>query len=163
MIVQWLRHYTLNAGDPRLITGQGTRSIMPQIKSYILQVKTLYAATKKESCVLQLRPGADKYINIFLKIWNYFRNEYVTIYYILFIIIKFLNCNNVIVVYSIYKTIQKKKKRKNINVPQCYMNLGDLQVFIILTLKIFCSLKFFKIKDWKRGKYTHTHHTYMVV
>lgn len=111
MIVQWLRHYTLNAGDPRLITGQGTRSIMPQIKSYILQVKTLYAATKKESCVLQLRPGADKYINIFLKfgiILGMNTLLYITYYSLLLnfsIVIMLLLC-------TVYIRLFKKKKEE---------------------------------------------------
>ena len=32
LLVQWLRLHTPNAGDPVLITGQGTRSHMPQLR-----------------------------------------------------------------------------------------------------------------------------------
>ena len=52
-MVQWLRLNALNARDPGLIPGQGTRSHMPHLK-------ILCAATEKRSHMPQVRPGAVK-------------------------------------------------------------------------------------------------------
>ena len=35
LLVQWLRLHTSNAGDPGLITGQGTRSHTPQLRIFM--------------------------------------------------------------------------------------------------------------------------------
>ena len=66
LVAQWLRLHAPSAGGLGLIPGQGTRSHTPQ-----LRVQMLHAATKNEilnaairrHCMLQLRPGAAKYIN----------------------------------------------------------------------------------------------------
>ena len=50
MVVQWLRLCPSTAGSPGSIPGQGTR--FP------------HASTKDPICVLQLRAGTDKSINI---------------------------------------------------------------------------------------------------
>ena len=54
LVVQWLRPHASSAGGPGLIPGQG-------IRSHMLQTK------KKKSCMLQLRPGTAKEINILKK------------------------------------------------------------------------------------------------
>ena len=51
LVVQWLRLRAPNAGGLGLISGQGSRSYMPQLRV----------------CMLQLRPGAAKRINLFYK------------------------------------------------------------------------------------------------
>ena len=50
LMVQWLRLYGLNAGGPGLITGQGTRSHMSQLRVCVLQqrLKILPVATKTQ-------------------------------------------------------------------------------------------------------------------
>ena len=60
LVVQWLRFYTLNAGDPGLIPGQETRSHMPQLRVCTLQLKILQSAMKIEAHMLQPRPDAAK-------------------------------------------------------------------------------------------------------
>ncbi|TEA41477.1 hypothetical protein DBR06_SOUSAS27010023, partial [Sousa chinensis] len=46
LVVQWLRLCTPNAGGLGLISGQGTRSHMPQLRVPMPQVKILHATTK---------------------------------------------------------------------------------------------------------------------
>ncbi|TEA34995.1 hypothetical protein DBR06_SOUSAS9710069, partial [Sousa chinensis] len=48
LVVQWLRLHAPNAGGPGLISGQGTRSHMLQLRVCMLQLKILHAATKKD-------------------------------------------------------------------------------------------------------------------
>ena len=60
VVVQWLRLHALNAQDPGLIPGQGTRSHMPQLRVLMAQLMTLHLKKKKRSFVLQIRPGAAK-------------------------------------------------------------------------------------------------------
>ena len=47
MVVQWQRLRVPNVGRPRFDPGWGTRSRMPQLRIYMLQLKILRAATKK--------------------------------------------------------------------------------------------------------------------
>ena len=47
MVVQWQRLHVPNVGRPRFDCGWGTRSRMPQLRIYMLQLKILHAATKK--------------------------------------------------------------------------------------------------------------------
>ena len=53
LVVQWLRLYGLNAGGPGLISGQGTRSHMSQLRVCMLQqgIKILPVATKTQQNV----------------------------------------------------------------------------------------------------------------
>ena len=48
LVVQWLRLSGSNAGGPGLISGQGTRSHIPQLRVLILQLKIPQATTKTE-------------------------------------------------------------------------------------------------------------------
>ena len=47
LVVQWLRCNIPNAGHPGSISGQGTRSHMPQLRDYMPQLKVPHAVTKK--------------------------------------------------------------------------------------------------------------------
>ena len=47
LVVQWLRCDIPNAGHPGSISGQGTRSHMPQLRDYMPQLKVPHAVTKK--------------------------------------------------------------------------------------------------------------------
>ena len=60
-MVQWLRLCALNSGGPDSIPGQGTRAHMLQLKDCVC------GNEDPRSCVPQLRPGATKYINMFLR------------------------------------------------------------------------------------------------
>ena len=46
LVVQWLRLHALNAGGPGSIPGQGTRSLMPQLKILHVTTKIPHVATK---------------------------------------------------------------------------------------------------------------------
>ena len=46
LVVQWLRFWALNVRGPNLIPGQGTRSHMPQLRVWKLQLKIPCATTK---------------------------------------------------------------------------------------------------------------------
>ena len=46
LVVQWLRLCTPSAGGPGLISGQGTRSHMPQLRICTPQLKILHAVAK---------------------------------------------------------------------------------------------------------------------
>ena len=44
LLVQWLRIYASSVGGLGLVLGLGTRSHMPQLRVYMLQLKSLLAA-----------------------------------------------------------------------------------------------------------------------
>ena len=46
LVAQWIRLHTPNAGGPRSIPGQGTRSCMLQLRICMPQLRSLHAATK---------------------------------------------------------------------------------------------------------------------
>lgn len=46
LVVPWLRFHNPNAGDPGLISGQGTGSHVPQLRFHVPQLKSPYAATE---------------------------------------------------------------------------------------------------------------------
>ena len=71
-----VKHPPANTGGPSSTPLQGTRSHIPQLRVWMLQLNIVHAATKNEKIlhatensdqrakVLQLRPDAAKYINI---------------------------------------------------------------------------------------------------
>ena len=69
LVVQWLRLCAPSAGGSGLIPGQGTRY-------HMLQLKILYASTKKRAHVLRLRPSAAKYRKPFQKIVTLKKNYF---------------------------------------------------------------------------------------
>ena len=46
LVDQWLKFHAPNAGGPGSISGQGSRSQMPQLRVHMPQLKTMHAATK---------------------------------------------------------------------------------------------------------------------
>ena len=48
LMVQWLRLHAPNAGGLGSIPGQETRSLMPQLRPRMLQLKILHATTKTQ-------------------------------------------------------------------------------------------------------------------
>ena len=68
LVVQWLRLNTPSARGLGSVPGQGTRSHMPQLRIHMPQLKDLtYCIKDGRCCVLQIRPGATKEINVFIK------------------------------------------------------------------------------------------------
>jgi len=67
-VVQQLRLHATNPGVPDLISDQGTKSHMPQLRVLILQLKISHTTTKdpafhnkNQRCqILQLKPSAPK-------------------------------------------------------------------------------------------------------
>ena len=57
--IQSLRLQASFAGGPALISGQGTRSHMPQLRVHMSQLKILHA-TSQRCCMRQLRSGTIK-------------------------------------------------------------------------------------------------------
>ena len=64
LVIQWLRLYAPNAGEPGLIPGWGTRSYVPQLRVRKTQLKIPRGATER-SHVPRLRPDGAKYTNMF--------------------------------------------------------------------------------------------------
>ena len=60
LLVQWLRLPVPHPGGLGSIPGQGTRSLMLQLRVCMLQLKSHMPQLKKRSCMLQLRPAVAK-------------------------------------------------------------------------------------------------------
>ena len=59
-MVQWLRLHTPNAGDLGLISGQGTRACMPQLRDFMLQLRPGTIHTHKKNFLREIGKGGDK-------------------------------------------------------------------------------------------------------